>query len=100
MGFLDSIKTYAGSWSESGRESLSKAELSSISKIEVVEKENDWGTSVSMCFFMKSGAKKFVPLSRDCDLEEGDVVDPKSVEIIALDKDGEDTIYRAMGKAK
>ena len=100
MGFLDSIKTYASSWSESGRESLSQAEIKSINKIEVVEKDNEWGTSVSMCFFLKSGAKKFVPLSRDCDLEDGDVVDPKSVEIIALDKDGEKTIYRAIGEAK
>ena len=100
MGFLDSIKTYAGSWSETARESLSQAEIKSINKIEVVEKDNEWGTSVSMCFFMKSGAKKFVPLSRDCNLEEGDVVNPKSVEIIALDKDGEKTIYRAIGEAK
>ena len=100
MGFLDSLTTYAGAWKETGREKLSASDIKSIDKIEVVEKDNDWGTSVSMCFFMKSGGKKFVPLSRDCDLEEGDGVNPKSVEIITLERDGDDPIYRAVGEAK
>lgn len=100
MGFLDSLRTYAGAWEETGREKLSASEVKSIDKIEVVEKDNDWGTSVSMCFFMKSGGRKYVPLSRDCDLQDGDTVDPKSVEIITLERDGEDPIYRAEGTAK
>ena len=100
MGFLDSLRTYAGAWEETGREKLSTSEVKSIDKIEVVEKDNDWGTSVSMCFFMKSGGRKYVPLSRDCDLQDGDTVDPKSVEIITLERDGEDPIYRAEGTAK
>ena len=100
MGFLDSLRTYAGAWEETGREKLSASEVKSINKIEVVEKDNDWGTSVSMCFFMKDGGRKYVPLSRDCDLQNGDTVDPKSVEIITLERDGEDPIYRAEGTAK
>jgi hypothetical protein len=55
MGFLDSLTTYAGGWSETGREKLSASELKTVDHIEVVERENDWGTSVSMCFFMKAG---------------------------------------------
>lgn len=100
MGFLDSLKTYAGAWEETGREKLSASEVKSIDKIEVVEKDNEWGTSVSMCFFMKSGGRKYVPLSRDCNLEDGDGVDPKSVEIITLERDGDEPIYRAVGEAK
>ena len=100
MGFLDSLTTYASAWKETGREKLSANDIKSIDKIEVVEKDNDWGTSVSMCFFMKSGGKKYVPLSRECDLEDGDTVNPKSVEIITLERDGDDPIYRAVGDAK
>ena len=100
MGFLDSLRTYAKGWEETGREKLSASEVKSIDKIEVVEKENDWGTSVSMCFFMKGGGRKYVPLSRDCELQDGDTVDPKSVEIITLERDGDDPIYRAEGKSK
>ena len=38
MGFLDSLRTYAGAWEETGREKLSANEIKSIDKIEVVEK--------------------------------------------------------------
>lgn len=100
MGFLDSLRTYAGSWNEVSREKLSASEVKSISKIEIVEKEQEWGTSVSMCFHMLGGGKKYVPLSRDSDLEVGDAVKPQSVEIITLERDGEEPIYRADGDAK
>ena len=94
MGFLDKLRTYAGSWSEASRDKLSKAEQASIESIEVVE--GQYG--LSMCFLMKAGGKKFMPLSRDSQLEEGDSVDLKSVEISTLERDGEE-IYRADGTA-
>lgn len=96
MGFLDKLRTYAGSWSEAGREKLSKAEVAQVESAEVVE--GQYG--LSMCFLMKAGGKKFMPLSRDSKLEEGDSVDIKSVEIITLERDGDDNIYRADGIAE
>lgn len=100
MGFLDSLRTYAGAWEVTNTEKLSAAEIKTVDKIEVVSRDNEWGTSVSMCFFMKGGGRKYVPLSRDSQLEEGDIVDPKSVEILTLERDGDDPIYRADGKTK
>ena len=100
MGFLDSLRTYAGAWEVTNTEKLSAAEIKTIDKIEVVSRDNEWGTSVSMCFFMKGGGRKYIPLSRDSDLEDGDNVDPKSVEVITLERDGDDPIYRADGKTK
>ena len=99
MGFLDSLRTYAGSWSVTGSEKLSAAEVRTVDRVEVVEKDNDWGTSVSMCFFMKSGGRKYVPLSRDSSLKPGDSVKPNSIKILTLEKDGEEPIYRADGDA-
>ena len=96
MGFLDKLRTYAGSWSEAGREHLSKAEVAQVESATVVE--GQYG--LSMCFVMKTGGKKFMPLSRDSQLEEGDSVDIKSVEIITLERDGDDDIYRADGTAE
>lgn len=96
MGFLDKLRTYAGSWSEAGREKLSKAEVAQVESATVVE--GQYG--LSMCFVMKTGGKKFMPLSRDSQLEEGDSVDIKSVEIITLERDGDDDIYRADGTAE
>ena len=95
MGFLDKLRTYAGSWSEAGREKLSKAEVAQVESAEVVK--GQYG--LSMCFLMKAGGKKFMPLSRDSQLEEGDSVDIKSVDIITLERDGDDDIYRADGTA-
>lgn len=96
MGFLDKLRTYAGSWSEAGREKLSKAEVTQVASATVVE--GQYG--LSMCFVMKAGGKKFMPLSRDSQLEEGDSVDIKSVEIITLERDGDEDIYRADGTAE
>lgn len=100
MGFLDSLRSYEGSWSETTREKLSASDVKSVDSIIVVEKIQDWGTSTSMCFIMKSGVKKFVPLSRDSSLEEGDEVKPESVEIITLERDGNEPIYRCDGEVK
>ena len=94
MGFLDKLRTYAGSWNEASRDKLSKTEQASIESIEVVE--GQYG--LSMCFLMKTGGKKFMPLSRDSQLEEGDSVDLKSVEISTLEREGEE-IFRADGTA-
>lgn len=99
MGFLDSRRTYAGNWAVTAREKLDKDDVKAISRIEVVEKEQDWGTSISMCFFMKAGGKKFVSLSRDSELEVGDSVDPKSVEVLTLERDGEEPIFKVDGEA-
>lgn len=96
MSILDKIRTYAGSWREASRDKLSKAEAASIDSIEVVE--GQYG--LSMCFLMKAGGKKFIPLSRDSDLEEGDSVKISSVELITLERDGDDDIYRADGSAE
>lgn len=96
MGFLDKLRTYAGSWSEAGREKLSKDEVAQVASATVVE--GQYG--LSMCFVMKAGGKKFMPLSRDSQLEEGDSVNIKSVEIITLERDGDEDIYRADGTAE
>lgn len=95
MGILDKIRTYAGSWSEASRDKLSKAEQASVESVEVIGSQY----GLSMCFLMKAGGKKFIPLSRDSNLEEGDSVKISSVELITLERDGDDPIYRADGSA-
>lgn len=100
MSILSSsaIRSYAGGWSEVERESLSNEEVRNIKNIEVTSRENEWGTSISFCFTMVNGVKKFIPMHRDCSLEEGDTVDPSSVEIITLERDGDAPCYKATGE--
>ena len=91
---------YGGSWEEQERESLEG--LEDVKSIEVTEKDflqedGSTRTRVSMCFTMKNGRQRYIALSRDSELEVGDKVNPASVEVISLERDG-DTIYRVDGE--
>lgn len=99
MSVFSKMRDYnMGSWEVIDTEKLSKAELKAIDEIVVVEKEQEWGISTSMCFIMNGGKKhRYCPLSRDSSLEEGDVVDPTSVTFLILSKEGEDDITRCDG---
>lgn len=95
---FNSLVTYAAKWEATRREMLKDADpkgFKSIKSAQVVEKQQDWGTSRSICFFLKGGGRKYVVLSRDSELEDGDEVDPSKVEITTLERDGDEPIYRA-----
>lgn len=90
MGFLSSLRTYAQSWSETARAKFDKTEIAEVEKAEVVS--SNYG--LSACFFMKSGGRKYLPLSRDVEANEGDLINLKSAEVITLSREGDDDIYR------
>lgn len=99
---LGAITTYAGKWAETGRELLSQLDpkgFRGIASATVTEKEQDWGISRSICLTMKAGGQKYIPLSKDSELQDGDEVDLQSIEIITLERDGDSPIYRAEGTA-
>ena len=93
--FLDSLRTYAGKWSVKSSDKLSAEESAQIRSITI--QESDYG--LSACLLMNSGTRKYVPVSRDSDLAEGDTVVKESVSIITLEKDGEADIFRLDGTA-
>lgn len=92
------ITTYAAKWEATNKEMLKDADpkgFKTIESAQVVETEQDWGISRSICFFLKGGGRKYIGLSRDSELEDGDEVDPSKVEITTLERDGDEPIYRA-----
>lgn len=94
-----SKREYGGGWNLVEREAL---DCEDVKSIEVTEKDfiQDDGTTrtrVSMCFTMANGRTRYQPLSRDSELEVGDKVDPESVEVLILERDGEE-IYRVDGE--
>lgn len=98
---IASLKTYGGNWVETGRELLSSYDskwFKNIKSAVVTCKEQEWGTSTAICLTLKNGQMNFLPLSTKSNLTEGDSVNPKSIEIIELERDGE-TTWRADGKA-
>lgn len=93
MSFLSTLQEFGGSWEETSREKLSKEELKEIKNIEVVERHSKDGEAFNcMVFFLKNGRTKSAYLSKKSDLDVGDAVDPKSVEFITLERDGEVTV--------
>lgn len=93
--FLDSLRSYAGKWSVKSSAKLSAEESAQIKSITV--QTSDYG--LSACLLMHSGARKYVPVSRDSALAEGDTVVKESVRIITLEKEGETDILRLDGTA-
>ena len=99
MSFLSTLQEFGGSWEETSREKLDAKEIKEIKSIEVVERTSKGGNGSTagekfncMVFFMKNGKQKSAYLSKMSDLEPGDKVDPKSVEFITLERDGEETV--------
>lgn len=100
MGFsLSSLTTYQMKWNVVSEQPLSEIDpkgFKDIESAEIVQKEQDWGMSTSICMFLKSGGCKYVALSSESTLNPGDEVDVKSLKIIELERDGE-TCFKGDG---
>lgn len=94
MGFLDSIREYAGSWNFKSKRNIAPEEIAEIKSAVVTPSQ----FGMSVCMTMLKGGVKYIPLSRDSSLAEGDVIDVKTMEIITLSKDGEKDILRVDAK--
>ena len=87
MNIFASLKSYANSFKVVGEPRLfSQEELNLVSNAKVVLSQ--YGLSV--CFFMKDGCQKYIPLSRDSVASEGDTVDLSKAKILKLKKEGTD----------
>lgn len=90
MSLFSNVKIYAGNWNVKSTEKLGDSDKNIIKSACTVS--SDFG--VSVCFFLKAGGQFYVPLSRDCNLGIGEIVDLDKVEVITLSKDGEADIQR------
>ena len=90
MGFLSKLTVYAQSWKEESREKLPASDIKAIDKAEVVNSE----FGLSACFFLKSGGRSYIPLSRDVEAEVGDVIPLNKAQVITLSREGDDDIFR------
>ena len=98
---LSSLMTYAESWVPVSEELLSNIDPNGFEEIisaHVMSKEQEWGTSTSICLMLKSSGRKYIPLSNKSDLKVGDEVDVNSLKVIELERGGE-VCYKADGNA-
>ena len=97
MGLLNFLsKAYAGKWSVSKEVSLTSEEISDVKKVFIVS--SDYG--LSACFMFNGGSQRYVPVSNESTLVEGDEVKLESIKILTLEKEGEAPIYRLDGESK
>ena len=87
---FEKLNIYASKWALTSSRSFSSEELSVVKSAVVVD--SDYGKSV--CFFMKSGGKTYLPLSTESSLVAGEEVDLSTAKIITLSKSGESDIMR------
>jgi hypothetical protein len=86
MNIFETLKSYANQFKVANRRKFQQNELDLVNDAKVVLSQ--YGMSV--CFFMKDGCQKYIPLSRDSVAAEGDKVDLTKAEILTLKKDGSD----------
>lgn len=89
MSVFSELKSYAGKWSVKSSAKLSKEDAKSITEATVVESE--YGLSAKV---LTAKGTKYIPISRDSVLAEGDDIEPKAIVLLILGKEGEADIVR------
>ena len=90
MNIFSALRVYAGKWQVKDTKSFSQEEIDLVDRAEVVDSQ--YGQSV--CFFMKSGGKTYIPLDQNSSKATGEAVDLSKASIVTLSKQGEADIYR------
>lgn len=90
LNIFSTLQQYAGKWSVVGSRNFTEDEINSVNQAVVVPSQ--YGNSV--CFYMKSGCKTFIPLSTDSSLTVGEAVDLSKAKVLTLSKPGEANITR------
>lgn len=90
MSLFDGLQSYAGKFEEKSRRNFTAEEQNAVIRAEV--KQSDYG--LSCCFFMKSGVRKYIPMSSNSSYQLGDAVDMKTAQVVILHRDGDGDILR------
>lgn len=87
---FDGLQSYAGKFEEIARRNFTAEEINAVARAEV--KSSDYG--LSCCFFMKSGVRKYIPMSTNSSYQLGDTVDLATAQVVTLHRDGDGNILR------
>lgn len=84
------INSLEASWIVTNSRLFTPEEIAAVDRAEVVASQ--YGNSV--CFFMKGGGQRYIPLSEQSKLEVGNELDLKTARLITLSRKGNSDIYR------
>lgn len=95
MSIFSGLQSYGTKWAVKEEREFTKDEIKEVRRASVVNSE--YGKSV--CFVMKAGGTKYIPLSNESDLAVGDDIELDSLKAIVLERDGDADILRVDGDA-
>lgn len=87
---FDGLRSYAGQWVETARRKFTAEEINAVASASV--QTSDYG--LSCCFMMKSGVKKYIPMSSNSQYQNGDAIDLNNASLVTLHRDGDGDILR------
>ena len=90
MNIFNSLRVYAGKWSEKDARAFAPEEIAAVQQAKVVESQ--YGLSV--CFFMKEGGQTYIPLDQNSNLAIDALVDLTKAQLVTLQRPGEKDIFR------
>ena len=90
MNIFNTLLSYAGSYSLTSKRLLTDEEKSEVAKAETINSK----FGVSVCFFMKNGAQKYIPVSTTTHIEAGETLDINKISILVLSKVSGESIMR------
>lgn len=82
VDFLGTLQSYGGKFTVMNTEKINTEGVKSIKVI-----DSEYGAQ--MCFMMLNGRTKYAKLSNQSTLQVNDNVNPESVKLITLERDGE-----------
>lgn len=103
--WLNNATVYGAPWEVSSTENIPAEVAKQIKSVTVQmsdgvhNDEYDFDGRLEMVVTLKKGGIVYWPLSTESELIEGDGVDPKSIKMLILSREGDDDTYRYDGEA-
>lgn len=85
MGLFDTLKLYATEWRETNSRKFTPEECAKVLSCQVTN--SNWGKSVMFTFVE---GKRYIPLEPTCNVNAGEVLDVKNIELVSLIYEGTD----------
>lgn len=90
MNIFEQLPSYAGKYTVKLERPFTTEELVGIERATTVASE----FGISVCFFMKNGAQKYIPLSTESTAGVGETLDMGRASLMVLTKNGNNDILR------
>lgn len=86
---FDSLVAYGEKWQKTGERQFSAEEKAAVLNAMVTSHEVEGNVLKSVCFTMKSGGVRYIPLSVNSFASVGDAVDLNTAKLVTIHRNGD-----------